>query len=362
MSQFICENCKLSLATKFSLSRHKLTCDKDEYAILEEKYDTLTEKYNTLLKKNNNLSEKYNKLNTDKLLIENKYEYLNNNYENAIKENQKYITENQKLTAEYKILRDEHNSLLHKFVEKYTEKCDKSDNMLEHVVISNNKTTKNAQTIAFNALNLLNKHCPNAPNIQMVDPDQATKLILMQHKGIKYSIEEADKICINKETNEFAVEILLIKIRADKLLDFMVQTILCYYKKDDPLMQAIWSSDTSRLIFIIKKAVTCDEIKVSKWITDKNGVELKRNVVTPFIQHIKKLISSHCAKLKRLMKKADLDSKEMTEHKYQQESVIKILSCISDPKFPKQIISDLTSYFDIKKDIPMLAITDGKVK
>ena len=55
----------------------------------------------------------------------------------------------------------------------------------------------------------------------------------------------------------------------NNLPEILGKAIVEEYKKDDPNDQSMWSSDVSRLTFIVKSVMGKSK---SKWVSDKNGV------------------------------------------------------------------------------------------
>lgn len=69
------------------------------------------------------------------------------------------------------------------------------------------------------------------------------------------------------------------KYNIDKYLgDFIIEC----YKKDDPSKQSVWSSDISRLNYVVKELLG----KKSLWSKDEKGEKIKEYIVNPFLQHI----------------------------------------------------------------------------
>ena len=71
-----------------------------------------------------------------------------------------------------------------------------------------------------------------------------------------------------------------------KLGQYIGDIIVKLYKKDNPNNQSIWNTDTSRLTYLIKKIIYKNK---SKWIVDKNGVETIKYLITPIMDHVKKM-------------------------------------------------------------------------
>jgi len=63
--------------------------------------------------------------------------------------------------------------------------------------------------------------------------------------------------------------------------------IIKYYKKEDPKDQSLWSTDSSRLKYIIKELLAS---KRSSWSEDDKGLKLSKYIIEPLLQYICKYI------------------------------------------------------------------------
>lgn len=68
--------------------------------------------------------------------------------------------------------------------------------------------------------------------------------------------------------------------------DFVIQN----YKKDDPSQQSMWSSDISRLTYIIKELLAN---KDSIWNHDYKGVKTKTYIIDPLLKYIRNFIDDY---------------------------------------------------------------------
>jgi hypothetical protein len=66
------------------------------------------------------------------------------------------------------------------------------------------------------------------------------------------------------------------------LVKYLGCKLLEYYKKSNPADQSLWTSDCSRLNYIIR-SVTENK---PEWVIDKKGIQIKTLVVTPLLEHI----------------------------------------------------------------------------
>ena len=96
---------------------------------------------------------------------------------------------------------------------------------------------------------------------------------------------------IGKVKNKKEAELIIIKqifsaYNHGTIGQYIGDIIISIYKKEDPELQSMWATDTSRLTYLIKKQ---QEDENSIWIVDKKGVETIKYVIDPIIEKIKTL-------------------------------------------------------------------------
>ena len=106
----------------------------------------------------------------------------------------------------------------------------------------------------------------NAPTIKMIDI---------------YDIEGM------KNNDKKLVEDVLSHYKHKTLDRYLGNSIIKLYKKDDPKAQSVWSTDTSRLTYLIKELMVNNS---SNWVIDKKGIKTKEYLIDPLLKHIKELI------------------------------------------------------------------------
>lgn len=112
------------------------------------------------------------------------------------------------------------------------------------------------------------KNLANAPAMGLLEKKDAMKL-LTQEKNSKRSIEEL--LIYNHEKN--------------MLGKFIGSMIINSYKKEDPEEQSFWSTDTSRLSFIVMQLL--DGTGENEWVQDKTGIKIKKLIIIPLLEEIK---------------------------------------------------------------------------
>ena len=68
------------------------------------------------------------------------------------------------------------------------------------------------------------------------------------------------------------------------LASYLGNFIISIYKKEDPNAQSIWTTDVSRLTYLIKDLI---DNKNSAWVMDKQGLKTGTKIIRPLLSHIK---------------------------------------------------------------------------
>jgi hypothetical protein len=94
-----------------------------------------------------------------------------------------------------------------------------------------------------------------------------------------------DYLAIKKDCGERDLARVYCEFYRDgTLVRYLAQFFLDHYKKTKPEEQSFWNTDCSRLSYVICTIVD----NQASWITDKKGVELKKQVIKPLFDHIEK--------------------------------------------------------------------------
>ena len=68
-----------------------------------------------------------------------------------------------------------------------------------------------------------------------------------------------------------------------RLVNYLGDYLLSYYKKDNPSEQSIWNSDSVRLNYIIKKIVDKNN---SIWVPDQKGIITTESIIKPLLKYL----------------------------------------------------------------------------
>jgi hypothetical protein len=106
----------------------------------------------------------------------------------------------------------------------------------------------------------------------------------IENQSIYMNIKQLSK---NFEMTEYFVAEKIINLyETNKLIDCICNIICNIYKTNDPIDQTIWSTDISRLVYIIR--LTNDG--ETKWIHDKKGVIIKQLIIEPLLDEIQNIL------------------------------------------------------------------------
>lgn len=103
-----------------------------------------------------------------------------------------------------------------------------------------------------------------------------------------------------KTENDTILNIMLLKSEKNILHEYIGDVIINCYKKENIAMQSMWNTDCARLSYIIRSKVICNDpdiIEKCEWKIDKNAEIIKKNIILPILQYLKK-VSINAAKEK----------------------------------------------------------------
>lgn len=79
----------------------------------------------------------------------------------------------------------------------------------------------------------------------------------------------------------------------NKLNSYLGDIIIKFYKKEDPKDQSLWSTDSSRLKYIIKELIAS---KKSSWSEDDKGLKINKYIIEPLLKYIHEYINEQIDK------------------------------------------------------------------
>ncbi|QKF94856.1 zinc finger C2H2-type protein [Fadolivirus algeromassiliense] len=232
----------------------------------------------------------------------------------------KNITNTKKLELEVEKLKSEltnYKTLIDKqyeMTQNYKTMCDK---LIDFV--KTNKPTVNNNYISVK--NYVQQNFPDAPALE----------------GVK------DYAKLTFEDNDL-IDTLIYNYENEILHRYLGKFIIGYYKKDDPSEQSLWTSDVSRLTYVIKELL---ESNKSIWSHDFKGVKVKLCIVNPLLRYIRKCIDDYW--IVNLDHMKSLDTKELVKLQEKFISLQKIKKDIGNEMIANNIIRFIAPHFYMEK-------------
>lgn len=154
------------------------------------------------------------------------------------------------------------------------------------------KTNSGVVKKSINVLNYALSNFNEAPAVGLLEDDKFDQMARYLTHDIKGK----------RKTNKSVEEIIIFHHKQDTLIKILGDLIIYEYKKENPEEQSIWSSDISRLTFIVRDII--GKTKNSKWITDKRGLHIIQTVIIPMTNIIKDRLVSYINKSGKIVNKS----------------------------------------------------------
>lgn len=244
--------------------------------------------------------------------------YIANKNENPASEIKKIMNMMEKLVEKTEKLSEENEQLKNEKIKSLELDKNKLFRMVDNAGTIVNKSMNVAQS-SINALTYANKYFTDTPALEPVD-------------DIEFIVPT------NRTGSHNIIDISLSCDKSDKLAKYISDKLVDYYKKDNPTLQAIWTGDTSRMNYIVRKAQDIDGDKLC-WTKDKNGEHIRKIVVGPILLSIDELLNGFIKG----------KTKQMNEN-------------IDDIDFVRQIIRELSIAGNLSRDISNKSIENEIIK
>lgn len=260
MVKYICESCKYETDKKTDYSRHnksKRHLEKVEEMPIHTQsipkvYLDKNKVYNCIFCEN--IYSNSSALSRHKKACELK--------DKLLKEKHELISEKEKETNIVNI-KTEHMAEKMELLEKEIKQLHKQVNTYETML----KAMSTPQTI-----NNFNYICNNYPDTPALEGQKSyTNMI------------ESKKLTL--------MDIISMYYYDKKLVPFLGDYIIRLYKKEEPKNQSLWTTDISRLTYIISES--CKK-KGNIWTYDKKGSRIKKVIIEPILTHIRENLVKFC--------------------------------------------------------------------
>lgn len=248
----VCDGCKKTFSCKFTLLRHQKTCD-----VKKQNDDQNLMVNNILLKRIEDKDEFIRVISKEKdckfdlleKIGEEKLEIITREKDKLFAEKDKLFTEKDKLLEE----KDKMISML-------TKENDFHKSIM--MSLNANGTNKNINTLTF----ITNSY------------DSAPPLIFEQEKLSFLS------------NSQNAIDVLIKHFLDGSLNKLVGDAFVTVYKKEDLKTQSVWSSDVSRINFLVREYVK-DPCNKNMWLVDKKGAKVKTIIIEPLVQQLVKFVT-----------------------------------------------------------------------
>lgn len=157
---------------------------------------------------------------------------------------------------------------------KIIQKMEKEiDQLKQHVHNSKPTTTYN-----ISIKKMIQQSYPDAPHLEKLDD---------------YAILHDDDTDLMQDLIDYHI--------INKLNKYFGDIIIKFYKKDDPKEQSVWSTDSSRLKYIIKELIATNN---SYWSEDNKGLKINTYIIEPLLKYIHEYINNKINALHKDIKKS----------------------------------------------------------
>lgn len=321
MGGYKCEQCNYSTDTKFSYERH-LQTKKHNNKCHEVNTDSkLNPKYSKNSQKNDYKKEKNDDMSCD---------YCNKkfaNQSNLIRHKKKCRNKQELINKLLKEKQDQENQFLKEMVKKLEEDKKQLNSIIEHY----QKTINNAGLIiktSVSALSYIARNYQNAPVLEKLN----------DYTYITYKDDE-DKADL--------IEMLYTHYETKSLHKYLGDIIVKAYKKDDPNDQSVWTSDPSRLTYIIREIVN----QKAEWLVDKKGIKTTKYIIKPLMDYLDRYLSENYNEIIQYIEKnvQYMSTSELEKLSKNQNNYIHIIQQIRNNLLQPEILKYIAPYFHVTK-------------
>lgn len=195
--------------------------------------------------------------------------------------------------------------------------------------LTNNDNSTNMNTMNMsNVYKFVNKNYINAHPLEMLPKSYAKKLLTA------------------KTTDDHSVEEFLIYYYDKFLFDqFIGEIIRGEYKKNNPEVQQFWTTDVSRLSFVVRRVMQENE---EIWTRDPKGVTLTKYIIIPILAEVRTMIKKYSTYCYEQMKDPSIDNEEVEKFGDAMMSCTKIIRDINNNVLHEPILKYVTPHFQIE--------------
>ena len=263
------------------------------------------------------------------------------NYDNKLREKDQIIN---KLT--------EQNNSLKQLFEQKDNQIDTLKEEIKYLKTIINNTGSIIKS-SVSAISYVSQHNTDAPALEAIDDYSKLTYDIDSESNQTDNTEPKEKTDdeIRKDKDKF-INTIVVKHEKNILDRYLGDIIIKCYKKKDPKEQSLWSSDTSRLTYVIRELFANKKID---WTVDKKGVKTRNYIVKPLLEHVEKLMKEYITEYS-VFDKDELDMREYEPKLRRMNKLGEIMAAIDNGTLPENIVSYVAPEFFLKKenDVPKL--------
>lgn len=288
--------------------------------------------------KRHNLSKKHQKCSTNnRKLVKNKQYECKFCTKTFTTDTSRY--RHQRLSCEKKKEKDEMHELIKMLAESNRELVENNRELAENnreLAETTIESTKNNTEVfikyanrSISVLGSLMARFPDAPPIESLKGKKLEGLV--EYHG---------------DTDKSTEEVIIHYYEKKKLHELLGKLLIQEYRKDDPKKQSIWSSDVSRLTFILRQLT---KNNTTEWIVDKNGVDFKHIIINPLVNKVHNMIKEYVKDCHNTIVKNNDDNNHKISLLMVMQKCIDISQSINLDKLSGDILRYIAPYFNFKK-------------
>lgn len=147
---------------------------------------------------------------------------------------------------------------------------------------------------------------------------------------------------ITYESQRTLEELIIHNFESNTLDKFLGDMIIKVYKKKNPKHQSMWTTDTSRLSFIVRQLI--GTTGKNEWVNDKSGIKINQLIVIPILERVKIAMVNY---IEKCGKKTNIDGKNMSSIMENMYIAQRVIYSITKEYLNKDIIKYIAPAFGI---------------
>jgi len=171
----------------------------------------------------------------------------------------------------------------------------------------------------------------------------ALKFLTKNYKPDELIPYDPDLLQGDTDDDDF-IGILVLKQRQKQLHKFIGDAIITYYQKENPKDQSLWSSDISRLNYIISEVYDGKQ----RWVIDKNALRIRDIIIRPTLKKLDATLISYATK----KDKRNMNAEETATLLRRRYWCIEIHKHIESREIENTIMTYITPQFYLNKSSP----------